>query len=452
MIEWLSGMGAEHCSHLEQIVAAQKRGVPLGIASICSANGHVLGASAHFAACCGGVLLVESTCNQVNQYGGYTGLTPAQFRSYAGRIAERACLPMEQVILGGDHLGPSPWKGEPVDRAMARARQLVGDCVTAGYRKIHLDASMHLAGDKPQRPLPREVSAARTAELCEAAEEAWKAQGERASRLCYVIGSEVPLPGGAAAADGELVVTPVAAVQETLDLTRQAFLARGLQGAWERVIALVVQPGVEFGSESVHKYRPAAAAELARFIRANGRLVYEVHSTDYQTGEALRQLVRDQFAILKVGPALTFALRQALFALAMMEEEWLGGDSSIERSDLVAQVEREMLERPEHWQAYYQGSEAQVRLARRHSFSDRVRYYWSSPVLEAAAGRLIGNLEAHPLPYTLLSQYLPAQYARVRTGELTNRPRDLIRDKITDVLKEYHMATRGERSQGHEPG
>lgn len=38
-------------------------------------------------------------------------------------------------------------------------------------------------------------------------------------------------------------------------------------------------------------------------------LVFEAHSTDYQTKEAYKQLVHDHFAILKVGPALTFAMR-----------------------------------------------------------------------------------------------------------------------------------------------
>ena len=44
-------------------------------------------------------------------------------------------------------------------------------------------------------------------------------------------------------------------------------------------------------------------------------LVFEAHSTDYQPPESLSRLVIDGFAILKVGPGLTFALREALYAL-----------------------------------------------------------------------------------------------------------------------------------------
>ncbi len=86
-------------------------------------------------------------------------------------------------------------------------------------------------------------------------------------------------------------------------------------------MALVVQPGVEFGDEFVHEYQPEPARELVHLIESYPNLVYEAHSTDYQTRQGLRDLVQDHFAILKVGPALTFAFREAIFALVNMENE-----------------------------------------------------------------------------------------------------------------------------------
>jgi D-tagatose-1,6-bisphosphate aldolase subunit GatZ/KbaZ len=80
-------------------------------------------------------------------------------------------------------------------------------------------------------------------------------------------------------------------------------------------------------------------------------LVFEAHSTDYQTPQALQQLVRDHFAILKVGPALTFAMREALFALAAIEEELLPAHK---RSGLRNVMENVMLDRPDFWQSHYQ--------------------------------------------------------------------------------------------------
>ena len=126
--------------------------------------------------------------------------------------------------------------------------------------------------------------------------------GAGEARPLYVIGSDVPLPGGATMPGEALTVTPVAEVEEIITLTRAAFMQRGLGDAWERVIAVVVQPGVEFDHSLVHDYRPARAEALSRFIETEERLVYEAHSTDYQTGSALAELVRDHFAILKVGP------------------------------------------------------------------------------------------------------------------------------------------------------
>ena len=60
---------------------------------------------------------------------------------------------------------------------------------------------------------------------------------------------------------------------------------------------------------------------LTELLKDEAGLVYEAHSTDYQRPESYRNLVRDGFAILKVGPALTFAMREVLEALSLIEAE-----------------------------------------------------------------------------------------------------------------------------------
>ena len=65
-------------------------------------------------------LLIEATCNQVNQDGGYTGMTPADFRRFVEGIAARTGFPADRLMLGGDHLGPNPWKSLPADQAMGQ--------------------------------------------------------------------------------------------------------------------------------------------------------------------------------------------------------------------------------------------------------------------------------------------------------------------------------------------
>jgi D-tagatose-1,6-bisphosphate aldolase subunit GatZ/KbaZ len=379
--------------------------------------------------------LIESTCNQVNQFGGYTGMTPADFIASINQLADEVGLPRQWLILGGDHLGPEVWQAEPAQTAMEKAAILVRDYVAAGYSKIHLDASMRL-GDDPPGSLPPAVATRRTAWLAQVSEDAFAARGwGQAPR--YVIGTEVPTPGGARKKEPHPSVTEVADAARTLEKLQQAFLARGLDTAWERLIAFVVQPGVEFGDDFILAYDPAQAAGLSDFI--NGKpLVYEAHSTDYQSRTSLSRMVVDHFAILKVGPALTYAYREAILALVAMENELF---SPGRRSELVAVLEEVMVTQPEHWQNHYHGDFQAQRLARKYSFSDRVRYYWSQRAVQEALALLFNNLNHKPIPLTLISQYLPDQYHRIRDGNLDHCPRAMIQDKIRDVLEDYRAAT-----------
>lgn len=421
-------------SPLLEIVAAQKRGQARGIPSVCSANPWVLAAACQQAR--QSPLLVEATCNQVNQFGGYTGMTPQDFADFIHNILESNGLPFDRLILGGDHLGPSPWQDESAASAMHKAAEMVEAYVYAGYTKIHLDASMPCVDDAASRPLPPEVSASRAADLCAAAETV-----AGTSKPVYVIGTEVPVPGGARAGHEGLVVTDPDEARQTIDLFRQTFEQRGLDGAWVRVIALVVQPGVEFGADEIHTYDREKARGLSRMIESVPGMVYEAHSTDYQLPVHLKQLVEDHFAILKVGPALTFAFREAVFALAHIEREWLAGKGVV-LSNLVETAEQVMLAEPKDWQKYYPGTPIEQAFARKYSRSDRIRYYWPRPDLQTALQRLFANLSNCPAPLSLLSQYLPAQYARVRQGMLENTPQALVQDRIRNVLREYDWACR----------
>lgn len=425
--------------YLSHVVTAQKNEIARGITSICSAHPFVIEAALRNVSGSRPVL-IESTCNQVNQFGGYTGMTPVQFRDYVWTIADEVGFPRERIILGGDHLGPSPWQDESAATAMVKARTLIRDYVQAGYTKIHLDTSMKCGDDDPDRPLDKRISAQRAANLASIAESTHDKRNTSIPRPKYVIGTEVPVPGGPEELEESISVTPVVEAEETIEVTKQVFLERGLEGAWERVVALVVQPGVEFGDTKLFKYNRDQARDLSQFIRECDHLVFEAHSTDYQTAGALRHMVEDQFAILKVGPALTFAFREAIFALAMIEEELFSSKEDIELSHVRTRLEDTMLAQPTYWQKYYQGGSEEQRFARKYSYSDRSRYYWTVEEVQTSLVNLIRNLMVGPIPHSLLSQYLPVQYGRVRNQELTNSPRVLILDKITAVLTDYDYA------------
>jgi D-tagatose-1,6-bisphosphate aldolase subunit GatZ/KbaZ len=382
-------------------------------------------------------LLLEATSNQVNQAGGYTGMTPAMFRDYVHGIAVELGFDRGRLILGGDHLGPNPWQHLDAATAMKHAVEMVREYIEAGFSKIHLDASMRCADDAAI--VPDKVMATRATTLCSAAESARRSLG--LAPVVYVIGTEVPTPGGATHALDTLEVTTCEAAENTLAVHREAFHNAGLESAWERVIALVVQPGVEFDHDSVVDYDAAKAKKLQGLVQNHPELVMEAHSSDYQKPRAYQELIRDGFSILKVGPALTFALRETLYSLAAIERELV---AESEQSHLLEKMEETMLAHPSNWERYYRGSPEQRRILRVYSYSDRIRYYWKFPEVEVSVERLLQNLRKSVTPETLLSQYCPHQYDEVRAGNLKNDPKALTISNIQAVLAPYSKACRGD--------
>ena len=417
-------------SLLQQHLAKRSNGIPTRITSVCSAHPWVIQAAAEQAAEDGSLLLIEATSNQVNQFGGYTGMRPADFRSFVNGFVRSAGVPSERLILGGDHLGPNPWRSLPAEQALAQAEIMVAEYVAAGFTKIHLDASMACSGDPVQ--LTDEIVAQRTAQLCLAAERA----RVDAEAPVYVIGTEVPVPGGATHAVHDLETTSVAAAEHTVAVHKRVFEQKGLVEVWLRVIALVVQPGVEFDHDAVIGYDPPKARPLVEWLRSQPEdIVFEAHSTDYQLPHAYAELVRDGFAILKVGPALTFAMREALFALEDIESQLI---PAAQQSRLSNTVEQTMLREAANWLPYYPGPPSEQKRLRLYSYSDRIRYYWHHPEIASAVARLIANLSAITIPESMLSRYLPAQYSHLREHRIGGDPVALIVDKIRDVLRVYH--------------
>ena len=377
-------------------------------------------------------MLIEATSNQVNHQGGYTGLSPAAFRDQVHSIADQVGFPRELVILGGDHLGPNPWRHLGFEAAMAQAEEMVAAYVSAGYQKIHLDTSMGCKGEPDH--LSDALTSAGVARLAAVAEAT--ATGLKSAPR-YVIGTEVPVPGGAAEEIKHIEVTAPDAVAATFEAHRQAFAAAGAGSAFERVLALVVQPGVEFDDSKVVVYEPDRAVDSSAALASMPGVVFEAHSTDYQPVDSLARLVRDGFAILKVGPALSFALRESLYGL---DEIAMALDPNWRERSLVATMEAEMVANPRYWESYYRGEPGHQRLLRHFSYSDRIRYYWALPTPRAAVKGLFERLESFDIPEPLISQYLPRLEAHVRAGLLDPAPRKLALEAVGDVLDGYSAA------------
>lgn len=368
---------------LEEVVRRNRAGEAVALTAVCSAHPDVLSASLLLAGEAGKTLLVESTSNQVNQFGGYTGMQPADFVGFVRRLCDRLAVGRDHVLFGGDHLGPQAWRAEDAASAMAKAREMARAYVEAGFSKIHLDCSEGCRGEPAQ--VGDELAAGRAADLAEVCE----AAAADASAISYVVGTEVPPPGGARGGGTHqpIEVTTPARAAATLDRHEAAFRARGLEAAFRRVAGLVVQPGVEFGPDHVDLFDPSVPDELSSALAGRPGIAFEAHSTDYQPDTVFAELARRHFAVLKVGPALTFAYRRAAYALDALVRLCR---PATRLRPLPQFMDELMLSYPDHWRAHYSGTEDAVALLRHFGYADRIRYYWARP--EAAAA--VADLEA----------------------------------------------------------
>lgn len=417
---------------LDELAALHRAGTPRGITSVCSAHPLVLRAALRHGARTGATVLIEATCNQVNHQGGYTGMQPHDFAALVFELAEQEGCARDLIVLGGDHLGPNPWRQLPADDAMREAERMVDAYVAAGFRKLHLDTSMGCAGEP--EALDDAMTASRAVRLASVAERAASVQDGPLPR--YIIGTEVPPPGGADHALDTIAPTDPDAARTTLAVHREVFAAAGLDDAFERVLGLVVQPGVEFGNHNVILYDRPQAVNLVNVLDDETGIVYEAHSTDYQGMAPLSALVEDGFSILKVGPELTFVLREALYALDLIASDLIpdyGDRALMQCMDAVMQAS------PEHWQRHYGGDAAEQRFLRHYSLSDRIRYYWATPEAGQAVSRLLSALQGVRVPLPLFWQHLPAAAAAGFADQPLD-PEALLLWRVTESLSAYHSA------------
>lgn len=427
---------------LRHIIARNRAGEKAVIPSVCSAHPDVLGASMALARDLGAPIVIEATSNQVNQDGGYTGQRPRDFIAAVRRMASGIGLHPDHLVFGGDHLGPQVWRAGPAETAMTKARVMVGDYAAAGFTKIHLDCSEGCAGEPAQ--LGDAVTAERAATLAAVALNA----APDARDLLFVIGTEVPPPGGARMDEaGEIAATTPASARATLAAHAQAFDRAGIAAALPQIGGLVVQPGVEFSPMAVHALPMARDPGLAAVLADWPGVCLEAHSTDYQDPVVFARLAALGFAFLKVGPALTFAWRRAIYALDALAGQagWRNG------VPLPEVMETLMLADPTLWQSHYHAGSGDLRVARHFGLADRIRYYWPTAAATGAVAALLHDLAARDVPDPLLHQgFAPALVAGARRmgGDV---PQALIRCEIQAALRPYFPfapdARSGQRAQ-----
>jgi len=411
---------------IASLINQNRAGETVGLPCFCTANETVIRSIFHYARVHQVPAVIEATCNQVNQDGGYTGMTAANFRDWMQSLLKEYETSPDEIILGGDHLGPNPWRHLAAEQAMAKADVLVKDYAAAGFKKIHLDASMACGAE----PTPSfELVAERAARLCKIAEQ----HSPHPDELVYIIGTEVPIPGGETDDMNELQLTSVARLQDTIDTHREAFDRKGLDYVWPKIVSVVTQPGVDFSHTAIHRFEADKAVDLATAVTRIDNMTFEAHSTDYQPTDALAELVNKHFFFLKVGPELTFRFREAVFALAHIENLLVGEQ---ERSGLLSVIDQAMATNPEHWTPYYQGDADEIKQLRHFSYSDRIRYYWTVPEVQRALKTLFSNFSHRKIPETMVSQFFPDR----EFGALDVSADQLASDHVAKCMSRYYEA------------
>lgn len=421
------------------MITDYKNGVHIALPSYCIGNQRVIEAILKYYSDKKDYVLLEATANQVNQFGGYTGLKPADYKKMVFSVAEQIGFNTKRILLGGDHLGPLVWCKEPEAVAMQKAVDLVTMFVRAGYQKIHLDTSMRLGNDPVDKPLSTETIAKRGALLFKAGESAFlklKEEQPDAVHPVFIIGSEVPIPGGASGQDTKtLSVTRTEDFISTVDAYEKEFKKHGFEDAFKHIVGVVVQPGVEFDNDGVVEFVAEKARALSETISQYKRIVFEGHSTDYQTPYSLRKMVESGVFILKVGPALTFAYREALTGMEKILNE-INGYHGFSDALLAA-----MNDNDANWHNHYVNNEKNLQIYQQYSFSDRCRYYLGVTSVKESIEELKDKFNKSTIPLFLVHQFLPFQYCKIRDCNMKLSFDTIVDDMVSLVLDNYRYAS-----------
>ena len=225
-----------------------------------------------------------------------------------------------------------PRRGPPRPQRLACPGRGRGDAARRGPRRGVRRGGLHQAPPRLQHVLRRRPRAPLRREVALLAPPGWPRPPRRRRGRALSVSATSSAPRCRCRAGRTRPSTPWRPPRPRQPARRSRRTAppsptAGLGDAWQRVVAVVVQPGVEFDHQRVFDFEPDKVRELSAVVAESG-LVFEAHSTDYQLQEGLRALVEDHWAVLKVGPGLTFALREALFALAAIEDDLVARPSS----------------------------------------------------------------------------------------------------------------------------
>ena len=204
---------------------------------------------------------------------------------------------------------------------------------------------------------------------------------------------------------------------------------------------------VEFDHAAGLRLRPRAARELSAVLDDEPGLVFEAHSTDYQTARRARRA-----GARPLGRAQGRArphLRPARGALRPRRDR--GRAAPRGRALRLVECSRSDARRPAVVAGLLRrATRRSSGCARRYSYSDRSRYYWPAPAVAAAPRRLLDNLEPHRSRCRCSASTCPSSTAASAPGGSPTTPARLAVDRVRDVLRDYARACGAGRKRSHD--
>lgn len=371
---------------VRRILRLRQAGTRLTLLAVCPNSEAVLEAAVKVAAANDMPMLFAATLNQVDLDGGYTGWTQEAFTAYLRRTASRLgwAGPLLPCL---DHGGP--WlkdqqrtEGWSFQDTLQAVQASVRACLRAGYRLLHIDATVDPTRPPGAAP-PIELVAQRTAALIQYAE----AQREQLGLepVDYEVGTE-EVHGGLA---------DEAAFDRFLLSLRRELEQRRLPDAWPCFI--VGKVGTDLHTTF---FDPDVARRLTDRVAPLGSLI-KGHYTDWVANP--EAYPASGMGGANIGPELT---AEEVRALADLEQEERAIRPPVEiRSRFGQTLEQAVLDSG-RWTKWLQPEEVGQPFAdltperKAWLVETGARYVWAQPTVQEARRQLYQNLSpAHPDPH-----------------------------------------------------
>lgn len=364
--------------------------------------------------------LIECTSNQVNQNGGYTKNTPKSFIKKIFKISKNLKFKKKNLYLGGDHLGPLPWKYNSKTIALKNSIKLIGDFLRQNYCKIHIDTSIKCRDDKQ---INNKMIFNRSKEILKT-----PIIKKRLKDKFLIIGSEVPLSGSGDV--NKLTVTSKEQIKGECNQFKKVLKDLKLKN---KKFGLVIEPGMKYMHSKVVVPKFKKFFEIKK-ISKDENFVFEAHSTDFQSQQILTKLVQNNFKFLKVGPELTLNYSKAIFFMHQIEKKFY----KKKHSNIRKVILKSMINNPKYWKDYYKKKNENHFL---NSKLDRMRYYLHVNSVSKSINLLKKNINniTFEKNFSLLNQINKKEFLRYQQNKLSNF--EIIQlIYISKVLKKYFLA------------